>query len=67
MSQNQATPTQSSVSTKSYDARAFAAASASSPLAAATIRRRAPLAKDVRIEVLFCGVCHSDLHQVRDE
>ncbi|MCC6409048.1 MAG: NAD(P)-dependent alcohol dehydrogenase, partial [Planctomycetes bacterium] len=42
-------------------------ASASSPLAAATIRRRAPLAKDVRIEVLFCGVCHSDLHQVRDE
>jgi uncharacterized zinc-type alcohol dehydrogenase-like protein len=36
-------------------------------MAPATIRRRAPGPRDVRIEVLFCGVCHSDLHQVRDE
>ncbi|MCK6447170.1 MAG: NAD(P)-dependent alcohol dehydrogenase [Planctomycetes bacterium] len=55
------------VPTRTFDARAFAAASASSPLAAATIRRRAPLARDVKLEVLYCGICHSDLHQARDE
>ena len=48
-------------------ARAFAAQSATSPLAPATIRRRAPGPHDVQMEVLFCGVCHSDLHQARDE
>ena len=32
-----------------------------------TIERRAPGAHDVQIEILFCGVCHSDLHQIRDE
>ena len=52
---------------KSYEARAYAAPSASSPLAPTTIRRRAPGPRDVQIEVLFCGVCHSDLHQVRNE
>ncbi len=52
---------------KSYEARAYAALSASSPLAPTTIRRRAPGPRDVQIEVLFCGVCHSDLHQVRNE
>ena len=50
-----------------YEARAFAASSANSGLAPATIRRREPRAQDVQIEVLFCGVCHSDLHQVRNE
>ncbi len=50
-----------------YDARAYAASSASSRLAPATIRRRAPGPRDVQLEVLFCGVCHSDLHQVRNE
>jgi uncharacterized zinc-type alcohol dehydrogenase-like protein len=50
-----------------YEARAYAAASATSPLAPATIHRRAPGPRDVRIDILFCGVCHSDLHQVRDE
>jgi len=29
--------------------------------------RREPRAQDVQIEILFCGVCHSDLHQVRNE
>jgi len=52
---------------KTYEARAYAATSASSPLAPATIRRRAPGPLDVQMKVLFCGVCHSDLHQVRDE
>ena len=50
-----------------YSTKAFAAASASSPLAAATIERRQPTASDVQIEILYCGVCHSDLHFARDE
>jgi uncharacterized zinc-type alcohol dehydrogenase-like protein len=50
-----------------FEARAWAARSAGSPLAPTTIRRREPGPRDVRIEILFCGVCHSDLHQVRDE
>jgi uncharacterized zinc-type alcohol dehydrogenase-like protein len=50
-----------------YEARAYAASSASSRLAPATIQRRAPGPRDVQIEVLFCGVCHSDLHQARNE
>src|SRR5262245_59911489 len=52
---------------KAYETRAYAARSASSGLAPATIRRRAPLSGDVQLEVLFCGICHSDLHQVRNE
>ncbi len=48
-------------------ARAWAAQSATSPLAPFSIDRRDPLADDVEIEILYCGVCHSDLHQVRDE
>ena len=50
-----------------FTARAYAAASATSPLAPATIARRTPGPHDVQLEVLFCGVCHSDLHQVRSE
>jgi alcohol dehydrogenase (NADP+) len=53
--------------TKTYQARAYAAVGAASGLAPATIRRREPGPRDVQIEVLFCGVCHSDLHQVRNE
>ena len=52
---------------KAYPAKAYAAQSATSGLAAATIRRREPKATDVQIEILFCGVCHSDLHQARNE
>jgi alcohol dehydrogenase (NADP+) len=50
-----------------YNAKAFSAASAKSPLASTTIARRDPTEHDVQIEILFCGVCHSDLHQVRNE
>jgi alcohol dehydrogenase (NADP+) len=46
---------------------AWAAASATSPLAETTIPRREPRETDVEIGILFCGVCHSDLHMVRDE
>jgi uncharacterized zinc-type alcohol dehydrogenase-like protein len=48
-------------------ARAYAAAGATTPLAATTIPRRDPTDRDVQIEILFCGVCHSDLHTARDE
>jgi uncharacterized zinc-type alcohol dehydrogenase-like protein len=50
-----------------HKAKAYSAAGATSPLASATIARRDPGADDVEIEILFCGVCHSDLHQVRNE
>jgi uncharacterized zinc-type alcohol dehydrogenase-like protein len=50
-----------------YNAKAYSAASETSPLASATIPRRDLLEGDVQIEILFCGVCHSDLHQVRNE
>ena len=47
--------------------KAYAAQSSSSPMKQASIQRRDPGAQDVQIEILFCGVCHSDLHQVRNE
>lgn len=50
-----------------FTARAFSATSKTSPLAATTINRREPTERDVRIEILFCGVCHSDLHTARNE
>src|ERR1700760_4962636 len=50
-----------------YNAKAFSAASATSPLASTTISRRDPTENDVQIEILFCGICHSDLHQARNE
>jgi uncharacterized zinc-type alcohol dehydrogenase-like protein len=50
-----------------YKSKAYSAASATSPLASTTIARRDPSADDVQIEILFCGICHSDLHQVRNE
>ena len=50
-----------------YEAKAYAASGARSPLAPTTIRRRTPGPQDVQIDVLFCGICHSDLHQVRNE
>lgn len=46
---------------------AYAAASAGAPLAPWTIERRAPGAHDVQIEIRYCGVCHSDIHQARGE
>lgn len=46
---------------------AYAATSAATPLAPFTISRREPGAHDVLIEILFCGVCHSDIHQARGQ
>ena len=45
----------------------YAALSAKEDLAPLTIERREVGAKDIEIEILFCGVCHSDLHTARDE
>ncbi|UHQ23936.1 NAD(P)-dependent alcohol dehydrogenase [Lysobacter sp. 5GHs7-4] len=46
---------------------AYAAASAQSPLAPHSIERREPGPNEVLIDILYCGVCHSDIHQARDE
>jgi uncharacterized zinc-type alcohol dehydrogenase-like protein len=68
MSENTATAVQpESPTTGTFTARAFAAQSPTSGLAKASIPRREPGAQDVQIEILYCGVCHSDLHQVRNE
>jgi uncharacterized zinc-type alcohol dehydrogenase-like protein len=50
-----------------FPAKAYAAYDAASGLSGYTIARRATRPEDVQIEILFCGVCHSDLHQVRNE
>jgi uncharacterized zinc-type alcohol dehydrogenase-like protein len=47
--------------------KAYAAMRAGAPLAPFSLERRAPRATDVAIDILYCGVCHSDIHQVRDE
>ena len=57
----------SSESRGQYKAKAYAAASAKSALAPMAIPRRDPGKHDVQLEILFCGICHSDLHQVRNE
>ena len=49
------------------NSKAFSAASATAPLALTTIARRDPTDQDVQIDILYCGVCHSDLHQARNE
>jgi alcohol dehydrogenase (NADP+) len=57
----------SSSKPQTYAAKAYAAQSANLPLAPFTLQRRSPRPQDVQIEILYCGVCHSDLHQVRNE
>ncbi|MEO8033029.1 MAG: NAD(P)-dependent alcohol dehydrogenase [Acidobacteriota bacterium] len=46
---------------------AYAAQNASSPIASFPIERRDPAPHDVAMDILFCGICHSDLHQARNE
>lgn len=50
-----------------FSIKAFAAQSAASPLAPVTIERRAAGPRELRIKILYCGVCHSDLHQARND
>src|SRR4028119_980449 len=47
--------------------KAFGTEAAQAPLKELTINRRATTARDVEIEILYCGVCHSDLHTARSE
>ena len=54
-------------SAQSYTARAYGAQSAASGLAALTIPRRALQPNDVQIEILYCGVCHTDIHWSRND
>ncbi|MDQ0741858.1 putative zinc-type alcohol dehydrogenase-like protein [Pseudomonas sp. W4I3] len=50
-----------------YTAIGYAAQSATTPLAPMSFERRSPRADDVAIDILYCGVCHSDIHQARNE
>jgi uncharacterized zinc-type alcohol dehydrogenase-like protein len=50
-----------------YTAIGYAAQSPTAPLAPMTFERRSPRADDVAIDILYCGVCHSDIHQARNE
>lgn len=47
--------------------KGFAAQTAKSPLAPFSFERRDPGVHDVLIDIKFCGICHSDIHQARDE
>jgi len=60
-------PSEKLVGQGPFSIRAYGAASASSPLAPMQIQRRALGPHDVLIDVLYCGVCHSDIHTARDE
>ncbi len=51
----------------SFSVKAFGNTEAKNPLAPLTINRREAGATDVEIEILYCGVCHSDIHQARSE
>jgi uncharacterized zinc-type alcohol dehydrogenase-like protein len=63
------TPTAAAPSpeTKTYPVKAYGAQSKESALAPLSIVRREPRPQDVQLKIMYCGVCHSDLHQVRDE
>src|SRR3954447_21985135 len=60
-------PPSTSRRTAVYNAKAYAAASPTAALAGITIPRREVTDRDVQVEILFCGICHSDLHTVRNE
>jgi uncharacterized zinc-type alcohol dehydrogenase-like protein len=50
-----------------YNSKAYSVAGPAAPLEPAVIPRREPTGRDVQIEILFCGICHSDLHTARGE
>src|SRR5437868_12966576 len=50
-----------------FSVKAYSATSATAPLATTTINRREPLPTDVLVDILYCGVCHSDLHFARND
>jgi uncharacterized zinc-type alcohol dehydrogenase-like protein len=60
-------PNQAAATQAPFPARAYGATKATAPLAPLDIQRRAVGPHDVLLDVLYCGICHSDIHQVRDE
>ncbi len=50
-----------------YNAKAYSVATATAPFTSDTIERRELTEHDIQIEILFCGICHSDLHMVRND
>jgi alcohol dehydrogenase (NADP+) len=69
MEENTMTDTaqQPAKASQAFAALAFAAQSASSDMTPYSFQRRSPRPQDIQIEILYCGVCHSDLHTVRNE
>lgn len=55
------------IAIKGKDVKAFGNPAAEAPLEQLNIKRRNPTPHDVEIEILYCGVCHSDLHTARNE
>ncbi len=47
--------------------KAFGTAASNAPLKEMTIQRRAVMPHDIEIEILYCGICHSDLHTARND
>jgi len=64
---NEAQKVQAEKAVEGKPVAAYAALSAISPVAPFTIKRRLPAEDDVAIDILYCGVCHSDLHYVKNE
>ena len=67
MAQTAVEPIVSSLRVKTIPTKGFATHSPTSPLGPFWFARREPGPKDVQIQILFCGVCHSDLHTARNE
>jgi uncharacterized zinc-type alcohol dehydrogenase-like protein len=63
----QASSSDENIGKGSYPARAYGATGVTSPLKPMNIHRRALGPRDVLLDVLYCGVCHSDIHQARNE
>ena len=62
-----AQPNPATAATKWLSTKAYGVQSATTPIAPLTIERRTPRPDDVQIDILYCGVCHSDLHTARSE
>jgi alcohol dehydrogenase (NADP+) len=61
------TTAEGAITIKAKDVKAFGTHAADALLEQINIKRRKPAAHDVEIEILYCGVCHSDLHTARNE
>jgi uncharacterized zinc-type alcohol dehydrogenase-like protein len=52
---------------KTHEVKAYGTEAANAPLHSMNIERRELLPNDVEMEILYCGICHSDLHQIKNE